>query len=95
MSNSTKENVEITWDENTKKQLDFLISKIPIVLRSTGKRMVTPKAESIAKKDGRSMVCEKDLVDAFFKRIPASFHVAMKKDMKECNIDWTQYGHPE
>lgn len=95
MGNSTEENGKISWDENTKKQLDFLISKIPIVLRSTAQRMVTPKAESIVKEDGRWVVCEKDLVDAFFAKIPTSFHVAMKNDMKECNINWTQYGHPE
>ena len=95
MGNSTEENGKITWDENTKEQLDFLISKIPIVLRSTAKRMVTPKAESIVKEDGRLVVYEKDLVDAFFAKIPTSFHVAMKGDMKECNINWTQYGHPE
>jgi hypothetical protein len=95
MSNTTEENEKISWDEDTKKKFDFLISKIPIVLRSTAKRMITPKAESIAKGDGRSVVCEKDMVDAFFDKVPASFHVAMKNDMRECNIDWTQYGHPE
>ncbi len=95
MGNSTEADDKITWDENTKEQFDFLISKIPIILRSTAKRMVTPKAESIVKEDGRSVVCEKDLVDAFFVKIPTSFHVAMKNDMRECNIDWTQYGHPE
>lgn len=95
MSNVPEENDRITWDETTKKQFDFLISKIPIVLRSTAKRMITPKAESITKEDGRLIVSEKDLVDAFFAKVPASFHVAMKGDMKECNINWTQYGHPE
>jgi hypothetical protein len=94
MSDSINETGKVSWDENTKKNYDFLLSKIPIVLRSTAKRMVTPKAESIVKEDGRFVVCEKDLVDAFFAKIPSSFHVAMKKDMKECNIDWTQYGHP-
>ena len=95
MSNTIEENEKISWDEDTKKKFDFLISKIPIVLRSTAKRMITPKAESIAKGDGRSVVCEKEMVDAFFDQVPASFHVAMKGDMRECNIDWTQYGHPE
>ncbi len=95
MRDSTGADGKITWEEATKEKYDFLLSKIPIVLRATAKRMVTPKAESIVEADGRSMVCEKDLVDAFFAKIPASFHVAMKNDMKECHIDWTQYGYPE
>lgn len=95
MSKTINDNKMVTWEEDTKKNFDFLISKIPIVLRSTAKRMITPKAESIARDDGRTMVCEKDMVDAFFAKVPASFHVAMKNDMKECNINWTQYGHPE
>ena len=95
MSDSIHETGKVTWDENTKKKFDFLLSKVPIALRATAKRMVTPKAENIATEDGRLVVCEKDLVDAFFAKIPSSFHVAMKKDMKECNIDWTQYGYPQ
>lgn len=95
MSKTTNENEKVTWDADTKKNFDFLISKIPIALRSTAKRMITPKAESIAREDGRKVVSEKDMVDAFFAKVPASFHVAMKNDMKECNINWTQYGHPE
>ena len=86
---------EITWDETTKKEYDFLVSKIPLVLRTTAKRMIGPKAEDIVKADGRSVVEQKDMVDAFFAKVPASFHKAMKSDMTECNIDWTQYGHPE
>ena len=43
---------KVTWDEDTKKNYDFLLSKIPIALRSTAKRMITPKAESIAREDG-------------------------------------------
>lgn len=88
-------NDKVTWDEDTKKNYDFLLSKIPIALRSTAKRMITPKAESIAREDGRKVVSEKDLVDAFFAKVPVSFQEAMKKDMRECSIDWTQYGHPE
>ena len=95
MSNKIKDNEKVTWDEDTKNQFDFLIGKIPVVLRSTAKKMITPKAENLAREDGRLVVCEKDMVDAFFAKVPASFHAAMKKDMQECKINWTQYGHPE
>ena len=95
MSNTPDKNDQITWDEETRKNFDYLISKIPIALRSTAKRMITPKAESIVKEDGRRIVGEKDMVDAFFAKVPATFHAAMKNDMRQCNIDWTQYGHPE
>jgi hypothetical protein len=93
MTKTTDQN--ITWDEDSKTKFDFLISKIPIALRSTAKRMITPKAESIAREGGRMMVSEKDMVDAFFAKVPVSFQGAMKNDMRKCNIDWTQYGHPE
>jgi len=95
MGNTREENEQIGWDADTKEKFDFLISKIPMVLRSTAKRMITPKAESIAQEEGRSVVSEKDMVDAFFAKVPASFHVAMKGDMRDCDIDWVQYGHPE
>lgn len=85
----------VKWEEQTKEKFDFLISKIPLVLRSTAKKMITPKAESLARDDGRLEVSEKDMVDAFFAKVPASFQDAMKSDMKECSIDWTQYGHPK
>ena len=95
MGNSAGKDKDIAWNESTKKQFDFLISKIPLVLRSTAKRMITPKAESIVKEDGRSEVSEKDMVDEIYTKVPESFHVAMKNDMKECNIDWTKYGYPK
>lgn len=95
MSDSKKAGGSVTWENETKEKYDFLLSRIPMALRATARRMVTPKAESFAQEDGRSTVCEKDLVDAFFAKIPSSFHTAMKTDMKDCNIDWTIYGHPQ
>lgn len=95
MSKPSAKDSEIAWEAQTKEKFDFLISKIPITLRATAKRMITPKAESIARDNGHAEVSEKDVVDAFFSKVPGSFHVAMKRDMKECGIDWTQYGHPE
>ena len=86
---------EISWDEDTQKKFEQLIEKVPTFLRGTAKEKVSRKAESIVRAENRSVICEKDLVDAFFSETPFGFHGPMKNDMKEVHIDYVKYGHPE
>jgi len=86
---------EISWDEQTQKQFEQLIEKIPVFLRSTAKEKVSKKAQSIVRDDNRTVIGEKDMVDAFFSETPFGFHGPLKTDMEEIQIDYTKYGHPQ
>jgi len=98
--NSSEENehssgsAKITWDESTQKQFEKLIAKIPVFLRSTAKDKVSKKAENIVRSENRTVIGEKDMVDAFFIETPFGFHGPLKTDMEEIHIDYTKYGHP-
>jgi len=94
MSDNEKHN-NINWDTAVQKQFDQMIAKIPVFLRDIAKKKVYHKALDFAQKDGRRIVSEKDLVDAFFAETPFGFHGPMKSDMTELNIDYQKYGHPK
>jgi len=86
--------MDIQWDGNTKEKFNQMINtKIPVFLRAIAQVKVSQKAESLAKNDNRSVVSEKDLVDALFIETPFGFHGPMKTDMKDLGIDYTQYGY--
>ncbi len=92
MSDKEKNN-NITWDLDTQKKFDQMIAKVPIFLRDLAKKKVFQKALDLTQKDGRKIVCEKDLVDAFFAETPFGFHGPMKNDMNELKIDYLKYGY--
>lgn len=86
---------EIGWDEPTQHQFEQLIAKIPVFLRSIAREKVSKKAQSITSDDNRTVINEKDMVDAFFIETPFGFHGPLKTDMEEIQIDYTKYGHPK
>jgi len=92
MSDSTES--EISWDDHTQQQFKQLIDKIPVFLRSIAKEKVSKRAETIVRDDNRTMISEKDMVDAFFIETPFGFHGPLKTDMEEIQIDYAKYGHP-
>ncbi len=71
------------------------MAKIPVFLRNVAEKKVSQKAESLAQKDNRMVVSEKDLVDAFFAETPFGFHGPMKNDMNELKIDYAKYGYQQ
>lgn len=85
----------IQWDEETQKQFEQLIAKIPVFLRGMAREKVSKKAQSIARNDDRTVIGERDMVDAFFIETPFGFHGPLKTDMEEIQIDYTRYGHPK
>jgi hypothetical protein len=93
MENPTES--EIQWEDDVVIKFEQLIEKIPVFLRGIAKEKVAKKAQSIVRNDHRSMIGEKDMVDAFFIETPFGFHGPLKTDMEEIHIDYTQYGHPK
>lgn len=87
--------LKISWDSDAQKKFERLIEKVPVFMRSIAQKKVSDKAESIAKKDNRAVISEKDMVDAFFEATPFGFHGPMKTDMESLKIDYVKYGHPK
>ena len=83
----------IAWQKDTEEKFKQLVEKVPVFLRSIAQDKVAKKAEDIAKRDSRSEIGEKDLVDAFFTETPYGFHGPMKTDMESVGIDYTKYGY--
>ena len=83
----------ITWEKSTEEKFRQLIEKVPIFLRELAKDKVSKKAEDLVKRTSRSVIEEKDLVDAFFMETPFGFHGPMKTDMTAVGIDYTKYGY--
>jgi len=85
--------VEIKWDEDTKIKFKKLIERIPVFMRPIAENKVIKKAQELANKQKRTVMNEKDLVDAFFSETPGGFYGPMKVDMEELDIDYTKYGY--
>ena len=69
----------ISWEPSVKEKFDQMIAKIPIFLRGTAKDKVSQKAEGVVQSEQRSIVEEKDMVDAFFSETPFGFHVIRRE----------------
>ena len=83
----------MNWDQTTEEKFKRLIEKVPVFLRGIAQEKVSKKAQSLAQKENRKEVAEKDLVDAFFAETPFGFHGPMKTDMQNLGIDYTKYGY--
>ena len=84
---------KISWDKAAQEKFNQLIEKIPVFLREMARDKVSKRVENIVRKENRSEVFEKDMVDAFFAETPFGFHGPMKTDMETLGIDYTKYGH--
>lgn len=89
----TDQNME--WDSHVQACFDALIGKAPAVMQDFARKKVMRKLEMAMAKEGRLMVTEKDMVDAFFAATPFGFHGPMKCDMEALGIDYAKYGHPK
>jgi hypothetical protein len=83
----------VNWEASTLDKFNQILEKVPIFMRGIAKDKVSQKAESLIRKDGRTQVVEKDLVDAFFSETPFGFHGPMKSDMESIGLDYKKYGH--
>jgi len=84
---------QISWKVETEEQFKKLIAKIPVFLRGMAEKNVAKKARELVRQDNRTLIEEKDLVDAFFVETPFGFQGPLKCDMEECGIDYQKYGY--
>lgn len=85
----------MSWHKETKEKFDQLMLKIPVFMRKIAQEKISQAAQDFAKKDNRSEIIEKDLVDAFFKETPFAFYGPMKADLQNAGIDYTRYGYDQ
>ena len=85
--------IRITWEPSTREKFDKIIGGIPDMIRGIAETRVSKKAENIVRSDNRSVINEKDMVDAFFAETPFGFHGPMKTDMETIGVDYKKYGH--
>jgi len=86
--------VRITWDTNVEANFQKILEDIPHMIRGIAEARVSKKAQSLVGDDNRSVIMEKDMVDAFFAETPGGFIPVMKNSLNELGIDYKKYGHP-
>ena len=83
----------ITWEKSTEEKFLKILEQIPALVRGIAETRISKKIEAIMQERKRTLVEEKDMVDAFFAETPSGFIPAMKEGMQEVGIDFTQYGY--
>jgi hypothetical protein len=83
----------VTWDKITEEKFQQMLEKVPIFMRTIAQEKITKKIHALVNADGRNIINEKDMVDAFFCETPFGFHGPMKSDMNAIGLNYTQYGY--
>ena len=83
----------LTWEKTTNEQFLQILEQIPALIRGIAEIRVSRKAEALVREQNRSVIAEKDMVDAFFSETPPGFIPAMKQSMEDLKIDYIKYGH--
>ncbi len=86
---------ELAWDAGVEEAFQSLIARTPVFLQGVARQKVSARIRRLLREQDRARVDEGLLVDAFFAETPFGFHGLLKKDLKELNIDYGQYGHKE
>ncbi len=89
----TKTPERITWEEMTQKHFERILEDIPFAMRGIAEARVTKKAQALVRAGNRSVIEEKDMVDAFFAETPGGFLGPLRCSMEELGIDYKKYGH--
>ena len=84
---------QITWETTTHEQFQKILEEIPDMIRGIAEVRVRKRAENIVQQAGRSVITEKDMVNAFFAETPPGFIGLMKKSLERLGVDYTKYGH--
>jgi hypothetical protein len=87
------EPIRITWDKQAEENFFKILEDIPAMLRPIAEIRVSKKAHAILESQGRNVIGEKDMVDAFFAETPPGFIPSMKESMQRLGLDYTKYGH--
>ncbi len=81
------------WDKDAEEKFKQMLAKMPPFMRPIAEKALRDKAEEFARKDNRTLVSEKDMVDAFFIETPFGFQGMMKNDLGSIGVDYAKYGY--
>ena len=84
---------QAVWENSVEEKFKQVLEQIPALVRDIAEIRITKKLESMLKEQNRTVISEKDMVDALFAETPPGFVPLMKNGLKELNIDFTKYGH--
>jgi hypothetical protein len=82
---------QLNWIPEIKQKFDLAISKMPAFHRPIAEKMISTKAQDIAKNRGANQIEEEDLAKAFFADCPTPFKDLMKKVLDESGIEYKKY----
>lgn len=83
----------VTWEENLEIKFQRILEDIPDMIRGIAETRVFKKAEQLVRLQNRTVINEKDMVDAFFAETPPGFKNMMKNSLDALGIDYKKYGH--
>jgi hypothetical protein len=83
----------IEWDKAVEENFQKILEDIPHMIRGIAEARVSKKAQSLVAENSRTVILEKDMVDAFFAETPAGFIPVMKNSLEQLGIDYKKYGH--
>lgn len=79
------------WSPKAKESFDKVITNLPQFHRFIAEKLVKESAEIAVGKNNRSVVEEKDVIEAFFAEIPPAFRDMLKRLLQHLHIDYAQY----
>jgi hypothetical protein len=83
----------ITWETSVEANFQKILEDIPHMIRGIAEARVSKKAQSLVAENNRTVILEKDMVDAFFAETPGGFIPVMKNSLDQLGIDYKKYGH--
>lgn len=78
----------ITWQQDSLKKFETMISKIPLFHRDIAKGVALQKAELNAKARSSLTVQDEDIISAFLTEVPKAFYSLMIRLMDEVGFDY-------
>ena len=93
MTQSNSKLTKTPWVPDVLKNFGKILEDVPAPIRGIAESRVSKKAENLVLDDGRDLITEKDMVDAFFAETPGGFLGPMTLTMENLNIDYKKYGH--
>lgn len=82
---------ELTWNEAVQHKFQEGISSLPVVFRGVARRVLSSKAEAIARQRDSSTVEESDVVWALLTATPETFRPKVVDNLRKMNIDPEPY----
>ena len=79
------------WHNETQQKFKTMLSIIPFFHRKMAEKLVSRKAENLAKERGASQIEEADVVKGFLSETPGVFKADMLSALEKAGFDYKRY----